>query len=466
MWSFLMLYQPIIALMIITGFLNMEDSGSSIKASLPINPRDQIKAKLIILIIIQSLSFFLPIIVIILVNPAFQSFILLFISWYPITLVFLLIGLLLKLKMFGRMKYKFVLEEVNPEKKVQKWAFLISMEVLIYLIYAILGSIILIFSNIILMSAILFLTSSTIIVFLLTSLNRMFPKSFGKKVMISVRESFRKEPIKGTGVLLIIYALFLFLPGLIELPLNNFTIPIIPAALIDFFISFGVMAFLWLFLVPRVLHIPIGNEKIKAFSKSIGLTGTKNLTRNIILGIGCSIIFFISTYITANIFGTYIFDLDVIFGVPSLSPLRIGWLYFVIMLIPGIWEEVSFRGVITTLHLRKYSDITSLILVSVLFGLFHLINLLSLQPIIPTIIQVLYATILGILFGYLFIKTRSLIPSIILHYLIDSAGQLFMNAYFSDMGSFFLFAFLGIGVFPAVFGILFVHSMMKLVRRE
>ena len=211
--------------------------------------------------------------------------------------------------------------------------------------------------------------------------------------------------------------------------------------------------------------MPIGKEKIKSFSNTIGLT-SKNLVRNIILGIGCFIIFFTSTYITANIFGTFIFDLDVIFGAPSLSPLRIGWLFFIIMLIPGIWEEISFRGVITTLYLRKYSELTSLILVSVIFGLFHLLNLLSLQPLIPTIIQVMYAAILGILFGYLFIKTKSLIPSIILHYLINSAGQLFMNAYFSDIRSFFLFAFLGIGVFPAVFGMLFVHIVMKLVKRE
>jgi membrane protease YdiL (CAAX protease family) len=187
--------------------------------------------------------------------------------------------------------------------------------------------------------------------------------------------------------------------------------------------------------------------------------------RNILLGIGCSIIYFISTYIFGNIFGNYIFDLDVIFGNPGTSISIYGWFIFILMLIPGIWEEVSFRGVITSLNLRKYSKRTVLIFVALIFGLFHFFNLISGSNLVLTGIQVIYAALLGFLFGYLCIKTKSLIPSIILHYLINSVGQLFTNVIFENTieGTIrlVLFAIIGVGIIPSIFGMLLVKLVVK-----
>ncbi|GAH21581.1 unnamed protein product, partial [marine sediment metagenome] len=84
------------------------------------------------------------------------------------------------------------------------------------------------------------------------------------------------------------------------------------------------------------------------------------IVRNIFLGIGCSIIYFVSTFITGNIFGNYIFDLDIIFGNPGTSISIYGWFIFIIMLIPGIWEEVSFRGVISTLNLSAVAIVLAI----------------------------------------------------------------------------------------------------------
>jgi membrane protease YdiL (CAAX protease family) len=136
------------------------------------------------------------------------------------------------------------------------------------------------------------------------------------------------------------------------------------------------------------------------------------------------------------------------------------------MLIPGIWEEVSFRGVISTLNLRKYSRTTVLIVVSLLFGLFHLINLLAGNNLVLTGVQVIYAALLGFLFGYLFIKTKSLIPSIILHYLIDSLGQLFVYVSFDNTVDLVLFAIIGVGIVPSVLGVLLVKLVVKKEPRQ
>ncbi|TKJ23493.1 MAG: hypothetical protein CEE42_12040 [Promethearchaeota archaeon Loki_b31] len=461
-WAFLTMYQPMISMMLTSGFLNMEDTGAAILSSLPINPRDQAKAKLFLLGSIQTISYFLPIFLFI-GNPEFLNYLLSFISWYPVVLTLLLSMFQLKIRFFGRMKYKFVVEEVAPEKKVVKWTILIVGLHLIYLAFNFLGGILLTFYGASMMFLVTFIAGLFSFGILLISFNSMFPKVLGKKKMISIRESFKKYPIFGTLILLLLYTGFLLLPILIELPLIFIVdvIPFIALLFIDFFVAFGVMALFWLLIVPRSLDLPEGKQSLKEYVKTIGLKFDNKIVRNILLGIGCSIIFFISTYITANLFGHYIFDLEVIFGTPGSSIAFLGWFFFITMLIPGIWEEVAFRGVITKLNLRRYSQRTTLIIVSVLFGLFHFVNLLVGNDLIVTIIQVIYASLLGFLFGYMFIKTKSLIPSIIAHYLIDSAGQLFMFASFENMGQFILFAVIGIGIIPTFFGMLFIKLVVK-----
>ena len=163
----------------------------------------------------------------------------------------------------------------------------------------------------------------------------------------------------------------------------------------------------------------------------------------------------------ANLLGTYEFDPDALFGEPSIYPVNLGWFIFILMLIPGIWEEVAFRGVLFQLNLRKYSITTTLILTSVLFGLAHFNNLISGRSLVSTIFQVIYAILLGFLFGYMYLKTNSLLPSILTHYLINTVGTLFSNAIFPDILSYSLFIIFGVGLIPMVFGALSVKLIVQ-----
>jgi len=461
-WAMVTLYQPMISMMLTSGFLNMEDTGASILSSLPINTRNQAKAKLLLMGSIQTISFFLPIILFI-GNADFFSYLFSFISYYPVVLTLLLSMFQMKIRFFGRMKYKFVVEEFTPEKKVTKWFIMIVVQYLIYFAFNFLGGILLLFFNAEIMFIATFIGGLIAIGVLFLSYNSMFPKVREKRHTISIREIFRKHPLFGTVNLLVLYAGFLFLPGIIQIPLIFIIehIPFIVLLFINFFVTFGVMALLWLLFVRRSLGLPNGKESLKEYIKTIGLKPDRKIIRNVLLGIGCSIIYFISTYITGNIFGNYIFDLDVIFGNPGTSISIYGWFIFIIMLIPGFWEEISFRGVISTLNLRKYSRTTVLIVVSILFGLFHFFNLLAGANLVSTGIQVIYAALLGFLFGYLFIKTKSLIPSIILHYLINSLGQLFTYVVFDSMADIVLFAIIGVGLIPTVLGMLLIKLVVK-----
>ncbi len=96
-----------------------------------------------------------------------------------------------------------------------------------------------------------------------------------------------------------------------------------------------------------------------------------------------------------------------------------------------------------------------------IFGLFHLINLISGANLYGTLLQVIYASCFGIGMAYLYIKTRDLLPCILIHYLFDSFGQIFLMGEFANLLSASLFAILGIGVFPTLVTIFLVKVLFK-----
>jgi membrane protease YdiL (CAAX protease family)/predicted permease len=482
LWTIVTIYFPIIALMLIAGFLNVEDSGASILASLPLNPRDQMKAKMGIMIIITSISYILPVIIM-LFNPALYSYTGLFISWYPIVLMFLMIGFQMKLRLFGRMKYKYVLEEVNAEHKTWKWIVIGSVEFIVCIAFLILGVMLdLLFGTFVMTVTLLGMSLGSLAILYVT-LNLMFPKKPGSKKTLGIRGTLREHPLLGTFVLLVIYFAFFFIADFAILPFIPILqlLPYTYVLIFNFCFQFGFMALLWFYIVPKGLRLPNDDSRFSDFLKSIKLSNKKHLIRNIVIGLLVSASFFLSVTIFGNIFGEQIYNLGVLLGNPGSSEafFGFGWLLFIWMLIPGIWEETSFRGVITSLNERKYSKRSVLIFVSFLFGAFHLTNLIGAQlsaqnsptwlPFwwLPTILQTFYASMLGLVFGYMVLRTGSLIPSIITHYLIDSVGQFFLVINFSSsIISYIWFDLLGVGVFPALVGIFLVWILTRSKYRE
>ena len=482
LWVIVSVYFPIVALMLIAGFLNVEDSGATILASLPLNPRDQMKAKMSIMLTITSISYALPVIIMLL-NPALSAYIGLFISWYPIVLMFLLIGFQMKLRLFGRMKYKYVLEEVNAEHKTWKWIFIGSVEFIVCIGFMILGIMLYALYGMFIMTITLLGMSLGSLAILYVTLNLMFPKKLGSKKILGIRGTLREHPLLGTFVLLAIYFAFFFLSDFAILPIVPI-LSLLPYTLvltINFCFLFGFMALLWFFIVPKGLRLPNDDRKFSGFLKSIKLSTKNHLLKNIGIGLIVSASFFLSVTIFGNIFGEPIYDLGVILGNPGTSEAyySFGWFLFIFMLIPGIWEETSFRGVITSLNERKYSKKSVMIFVSFLFGAFHLTNLIGAQltaqtsptwlPLwwLPTILQTFYASMLGLVFGYIVLRTGSLIPAIITHYLIDSVGQFFLLINFNgNIISYILFDLIGVGVFPAIVGIFLVLMLTSSKSQE
>lgn len=85
----------------------------------------------------------------------------------------------------------------------------------------------------------------------------------------------------------------------------------------------------------------------------------------------------------------------------------------------GFLEEIIFRGFLFQM-MAKDNIKSAIIVTSVTFGIGHIINLLNGAELIPTLIQIIYAVSTGYLFAIILIKTKSLLPCIITHSVVNS----------------------------------------------
>ena len=97
---------------------------------------------------------------------------------------------------------------------------------------------------------------------------------------------------------------------------------------------------------------------------------------------------------------------------------------------PGLYEEVACRGVVLSNMMYQWRNtknpiMMSLLASSIAFGLLHLVNLFS--TVGPTLIQVGYATGLGIFFGAVYLRTRNLWGPVVVHALIDISAKIFVT---------------------------------------
>ncbi len=471
LWSIILGVYLIIPPMLVAGFLNLEESGASTIASLPVVPREQVKAKIILMMSIQGLSLVILSIVLTFLLNSFLVILLLLLT-LPIAWTFILLMLEMKITLFGKMKYKYIAEELNKEHKIAKWILMIVSEAALYLIFLLIGSILISFFGMTIAIIIL----SIIGIIALSSLIYVFTKMFPKVEKMPKYETgglLRNKPILGGVVLTILHIIFLFLAGLTfelvflsvlnTLILNYFILYLF----LNFFFQFGFLALFLLFIVPKGMKLPDLTFSFKDYAEKIRLSTLKPIMRNILIGVGSFIIFCIIVLIGAVTLGNYVFSPEILFRNPSFAGL--GWFLFVIMLIPGIWEEIAYRGVIFPMLSKKHSLKTSIIISSLIFGFAHSFNFLSLifSGLDPFIIlfsvgsQIIYATFLGVAFGYMYVKTKSLIPGIILHYLIDSVGQVFLNTIISDIFLAGIFLICFVGVIPAILIVIFVKFAVK-----
>lgn len=101
---------------------------------------------------------------------------------------------------------------------------------------------------------------------------------------------------------------------------------------------------------------------------------------------------------------------------------------FVESMVTGFYEEVLMRGFLVNHMMRHWKGnphriLNTLLASSVLFGVLHLGNVFS-AGLVSTLIQVAYATCLGLAFAAVYLRTQNMWSIIIMHGLVDFSGSL------------------------------------------
>lgn len=103
----------------------------------------------------------------------------------------------------------------------------------------------------------------------------------------------------------------------------------------------------------------------------------------------------------------------------TFNILQSGWIgIFAIAVAGPVLEELLFRGAITKVLLQKYTPAKAILFSALIFGIFHI------NP-----IQIVPAFLIGLLLAWVYYKTASLIPCIVMHVLNNSISVYFNIKY-------------------------------------
>ncbi|HEY3273322.1 MAG TPA: CPBP family intramembrane glutamic endopeptidase, partial [Methanocella sp.] len=89
----------------------------------------------------------------------------------------------------------------------------------------------------------------------------------------------------------------------------------------------------------------------------------------------------------------------------------------ILMLAVGIGEETLFRGYIQTDLMRKYGNLSALIVTSLIFAAIHIVMLISGQEVSP--LSIFNIFVASLVMGYLYVITGSIWASIGFHFFQD-----------------------------------------------
>lgn len=174
-----------------------------------------------------------------------------------------------------------------------------------------------------------------------------------------------------------------------------------------FLLISSILTVLILFLIYKI------RKKNCTEELQIKKTNGFNICFAIILGVSC---WLFNSGVLSLIEEAGLFSSQFEYMENILSPLSSGSLIISIItvgIIAPFAEEFLFRGVIYNTLRKKISIRWTIIIQAILFGVFHF-----------NLVQGTYATLLGLVFGYITYKTKSLWPAIIIHMVNNSVATI------------------------------------------
>ena len=200
-----------------------------------------------------------------------------------------------------------------------------------------------------------------------------------------------------------------------RLPQDLSNLEALPTAL--HFAAGGLLGYV---LMPYVLRLPCGSRSFRRYLDDIRLTRAEPFLPLLLLTVSCVLIL-----IACQGTGSLVFRLSEgkpvtlsfvgqVFNLPAALPPQ-SMLLFAQMF--SSLEEVLFRGVLLTMLLRVYSPRKAIVWSAAAFGLMHLPGVFVGMPVVTVLAQVLWAFLFGLFYGYIFLVSGSLLPSMVIHWL-------------------------------------------------
>ncbi len=265
-----------------------------------------------------------------------------------------------------------------------------------------------------------------------------------------------EHPLIFTLILTILYGL-IYLPDYLNLDKAIFqNLTPFGSIFFEFITRFVLSGLLWIVFVPYYIYLRNGFS-IYRIGQSIRLHSSYISKKVFIFGIFLSLSFFLIVMGFAVILGVFTPDFYLLYSPEYENGL--GWFIFIFALIPGIWEEIAFRGFIFSFLQTEYSARKAMIYNGALFSLFHTFNYFLLgQELTSVVLTSIAAFPVGFALAYLVFKTESLLPAIMIHYTIDVT--LFISGFIftlTESDSSIIFTLLALVVLPPLMILFFTQ---------
>jgi len=397
--------------MIVNGLLTMEESGSGILASLPLIPRKQAYAKLILMSLIQIISVLAPSLMYIGTNVFFNS--LLTALWaLPFVLVLLFIMFELRVYLFGRSVHFYLIEEILPEKRLRKWILIFMIEYFIYFVivnittgFYVIGGVEILFLFVIFFSLSGFILSALVF----------------RKIFLSRRRIQLKIPIEGVSTRftehrLITISMLIILNIILSNLIYLIPLPTFPYIVIDrlgyeiykfiYLIIYNfIYVLLWILIAPKFLGIPYGKMGLSQYLKKTTLSKGKRPLNDIVRNLISATIFIFLTFFIVIFISTYPT------GVPPPEIVGNYYLYIAIYIFCFyFWQVYLFIGIIFPLISSKVESWKAIVLTALIYSIFS--PRLGFHYLFGNISQILidwiYLFLPGLLATYIYMKKKNL----------------------------------------------------------
>ncbi len=461
-WSVILAFQPIICGMLLYNLMNLEESGDPIFSSLPIIPKNQAKSKLLYFIIIQTISVISPYLVY-MFEPNFIALLLTVLVSLPFAWFILISMFEMRICFFGRAKYRFVLEPVNFEYKMSKWARIYILEYILTILIISMGTILnywgmlhfISIYTLVMLGCYFILLIFFKTIFSLTrkpknkkilklsfdrEVYQIIPDNTQRIIFSPTRKSKEKKvhnlsldkeiyqlstkykffimyPWSSITLLLI---LNFFLVSLGNLYLNILSYCISNVYNLGEFNQFRII--LWYIIFPTLFLYFI---KINFVPNLKGLTYDTSDIRNNKLKICKLGIFGILFILLFHYFYTFVFPTITSFNEnipPDVYKIFVSFVF-------ALWNELLFRGIIFSVLLTKYNRLLSLFLNSGIFFLYYFIYFITLSTVLNTVSSILittffYICVVNFFLTYLFSMKNNIYPAVFTHFIGTLFGAL------------------------------------------